>query len=43
MEVAAEETREAAVFDESTLTVEERKMVNEFADSIDFLSLSIHF
>ncbi len=41
MEVAAEETREAAVFDESTLTVEERKMVNEFADSIDLKNSTV--
>lgn len=34
-EVVAEEKEEAAIFDESTLTPEERKMVNDFAEAID--------
>lgn len=37
----AEEKKEAAVFDESTLTVEERKMVGEFADSIDLRNSTV--
>ncbi len=40
-EAAVKETREAAVFDESTLTIEERKMVNEFADSIDLKNSTV--
>ena len=37
----AEEKKEAAVFDESTLTVEERKMVGEFANSIDLRNSTV--
>ncbi|MDE7015889.1 MAG: toxic anion resistance protein, partial [Kineothrix sp.] len=35
VETAAEEKKEAPVFDESTLTPEERKMVDDFARAID--------
>lgn len=40
-EVAAEEKKEAAVFDESTLSPEERKMVNDFANSIDLKNSTV--
>lgn len=38
---AAEEKREAAVFDESTLTPEERKMVDDFANAIDLQNSTV--
>lgn len=40
-EVVAEEKKEAAVFDESTLSPEERKMVDDFANSIDLQNSTV--
>ena len=39
--IEEQEKKEAAVFDESTLTAEERKMVNEFAESIDLQNSTV--
>ncbi len=40
-EAAVEEKKEAAVFDESTLSPEERKMVDDFANSIDLQNSTV--
>lgn len=40
-ETAVEEKKEAAVFDESTLSPEERKMVDDFANSIDLQNSTV--
>ena len=40
-ESAVEEKKEAPVFDESTLTPEERKMVDDFAKSIDLKNSAV--
>lgn len=40
-EVVVEEKKEAAVFDESTLSPEERKMVDDFANSIDLQNSTV--
>ncbi len=40
-DAAVEEKKEAAVFDESTLSPEERKMVDDFANSIDLQNSTV--
>ena len=40
-EAAVEEKKEASVFDESTLSQEERKMVDDFANSIDLQNSTV--